>query len=110
MDEQPKGRRRWLGRWLERYGFKEVVAAFIALLIVGSTVVLSFVAVAQVGHSQQMQDAMDLLAAMSGLVGVVLGYYFGRVPAERHADAMTTMATQLMNKQPPPPEGGTSSD
>jgi hypothetical protein len=88
MDEQPKGRRRWLGRWLERYGFKEVVAAFIALLIVGSTVVLSFVAVAQVGHSQQMQDAMDLLAAMSGLVGVVLGYHFGRVPAacRRHDD------------------------
>jgi hypothetical protein len=31
-------------------------------------------------------DFKDVLAPALGLVGTVIGYYFGRVPAERHAD------------------------
>jgi hypothetical protein len=31
-------------------------------------------------------DLKDALAPALGLLGTVIGYYFGRVPAERHAD------------------------
>jgi hypothetical protein len=31
-------------------------------------------------------ELRDVLAPVLGLLGTVIGYYFGRVPAERHAD------------------------
>jgi hypothetical protein len=39
---------------------------------------------------QKMSDAKDILLLMLGLAGVVIGYYFGRVPA----DARATQAQQ----------------
>jgi len=65
--------------------FKEVVTALLGLLIVGYTFVLVQRALSVAGKQQEMSDAKDLLLLVLGLTGVVLGYYFGRVPADARA-------------------------
>jgi hypothetical protein len=61
--------------------FKEKVTAIIGIVIVAFT--LFFVLLAFFG--KYAANAKDILLFMEGLVGVVLGYYFGRVPAEARA-------------------------
>jgi hypothetical protein len=70
--------------------FKEVVTALLGLLLVGYTLILANNTYAFVGDNQKMSDAKDVLLIMQGLAGVVIGYYFGRVPA----DARATQAQQ----------------
>ena len=64
---------------------KEGVTAILALAIVGTTLYWMSMAFGLAGDATKMSDAKDLLALMSGLTGVVLGYYFGRVPSEARA-------------------------
>lgn len=70
--------------------FKEAVTALLGLIIVGYTLVIGWRVFSFVGEPQKMSDAKDILMLMLGLAGVVIGYYFGRVPA----DARTTQALQ----------------
>ena len=65
---------------------KEVTATVIAAAIVVGFVV-SLHATWGLLEKPQLAAAKDLLQILTGLVGVVAGYYFGRVPAERTADA-----------------------
>jgi hypothetical protein len=47
-----------------------------------------------------MEDAKELLATMTGLSGVVIGYYFGRVPGEsRASQAQQQMATAVADTE-----------
>jgi hypothetical protein len=64
---------------------KELVSAALALAIVGTTLYFAGAAFGLAGDTTRMHDAKDLLAGMTGLTGVVLGYYFGRVPSEARA-------------------------
>jgi hypothetical protein len=82
--------------------FKEAVTALLALLIVGYTLVMGWRVFSFVGDPQKMSDAKDILLLMLGLAGAVIGYYFGRVPADaraiqarRQADAAHALAEQL---------------
>lgn len=68
--------------------FKEGVSALLGLIIVGYTLVMGWKVFSFVGDPQKISDAKDILMLMLGLAGVVIGYYFGRVPA----DARTTHA------------------
>ena len=61
---------------------KEVVTALLGVIIVGFTLVMGWKAFSYVGEQQKMSDAKDVLLLMLGLAGVVIGYYFGRVPAD----------------------------
>jgi len=88
---------------------KEIVAAVLALLIVGSTVFWSIGAYFFVGNTGQMHDAKELLATMAGLAGVVLGYYFGRIPAEKHAGDMMKVVDHYMNQESGSAAGGDQS-
>jgi hypothetical protein len=73
--------------------FKEVVTALLGLILVGYPLALANNTYAFVGDNQKMSDAKDVLLIMQGLAGVVIGYYFGRVPA----DARATQAQQQAN-------------
>jgi hypothetical protein len=64
---------------------KEGVTAILALAIVGTTLYWMGMAFGMAGDSNRMGDAKDVLALMSGLSGVVVGYYFGRVPSDARA-------------------------
>jgi hypothetical protein len=78
---------------------KEVVSAVLGLLVVGITVYLALQTFLFVGNQTKMSDARDLLTLMLGISGVVLGYYFGRIPADAavaQAQQQTQEATAKM--------------
>lgn len=69
---------------------KEIVTALIGLAIVVYTLYMTTVALGMVGDTNRLPSAKDLLLLFLSLTGVVLGYYFGRVPA----DARSAQAQQ----------------
>lgn len=76
---------------------KEVVSAALGLAIIGFTLYMAAAAFSFVGNSQSMSDARVLLTLMLGLSGVVLGYYFGRVPADMRAAQAQERTDAAMN-------------
>jgi hypothetical protein len=64
--------------------FKEQVSAVLGVLLVLGTVALAFVTAFR--STADYQQAKDVLLVLSGLAGVVLGYYFGRIPSDARAD------------------------
>jgi hypothetical protein len=74
--------------WLQR--FKEIVTAILGISIVIFTLILAWQAfgVLRTGDAfdeKRMSAAKDILLLLLGLSGVVIGYYFGRVPADARA-------------------------
>jgi hypothetical protein len=65
--------------------FKEIFTAVLAFVIIGITAVLAYRSFNMAGDTQKMGDAKDLLTIMLGVAGVVVGYYFGRVPSDARA-------------------------
>ena len=65
--------------------FKEVVTAILGVMVVGYTLYLACSTFSYVGKKGEITDAKDVLMLMLGLAGVVVGYYFGRVPADARA-------------------------
>lgn len=77
-----------VSRWtpeLLLQALKELVTAALGLLIVIFTLFMAYRVFAYVGDSQRISDAKDVLLLVMGLAGVVIGYYFGRVPADARA-------------------------
>jgi hypothetical protein len=74
-------------------GFKELVTAVMGLVILIYTIVLAVKVFDYVGDQQKISDAKDILLLMLGITGIVIGYYFGRVPA----DARATQAQEQAN-------------
>ncbi|MCK7510493.1 MAG: hypothetical protein MZV70_44870 [Desulfobacterales bacterium] len=61
----------------------ESLTALLGVIIVGFTLVMGWKAFSYVGEQQKMSDAKDVTSTlMLELAGVVIGYYFGRVPAD----------------------------
>jgi hypothetical protein len=66
---------------------REYIQAFISVPIVALALYLLGDAYFAVKSGPKAYaDLKDVLAPALGLLGTVIGYYFGRVPAERHAD------------------------
>jgi hypothetical protein len=85
--EQGAGSNRRGPGWSPDFGltaFKELVTAIIGLAIIGFTLYMTVLA-AGATNTGQMTHLRDLLTLLLGLSGVVLGYYFGRVPGEARA-------------------------
>lgn len=79
--------------WLQL--LKEVVAALMGLAVVGFTLVLAMTALNKyVTDATQMSNAKDILLLVLGPAGVVIGYYFGRVPADARAAQANQTAQQ----------------
>jgi hypothetical protein len=79
-----KSASRWTPELLLQ-ALKEVVTAALGLLIVIFTLVMAYQVFTYVGDEQRISDAKDVLLLVMGLAGVVIGYYFGRVPADARA-------------------------
>jgi hypothetical protein len=77
---------------------KEIVTALLAIVLVWYTLRLAERTLVYVGETQKMSDAKDILLLLVGLVGVVLGYYFGRVPADARAAQAQQEATDASVK------------
>lgn len=91
---------------------KEAVTAILAIMLLWSTLNMAEKSLIYVGDTQKMSDAKDVLLLLMGLAGVVLGYYFGRIPADARAaqaqqdateanikaEAVTTKAEQMGEK------------
>ncbi|MCX6694575.1 MAG: hypothetical protein NT074_08555 [Methanomicrobiales archaeon] len=76
--------------------FKEGVTAVIAFAIIGATLLFFGIVAGYVGDPLKITDAKDLLVILTGLAGVVLGYYFGRVPADARAIRAITEANKAI--------------
>jgi hypothetical protein len=98
---QREPRRRHGSQWtpeLRLQAFKEVLTGAIGLLLVGFTVYMAFRALNFAGDAARMSDSKDVLQLMTGLAGVVLGYYFGRVPAEARAAQAQDQAASAVER------------
>lgn len=73
---------------------KEIVTAVMGLLVVGYTVYLTGRTLDLVDKPASMTAAKDVLLLMMGLAGVVIGYYFGRIPADSRASQAIAQATE----------------
>lgn len=62
---------------------KESVAAGLGILLVGGTVIMG--AITMFRSAADFDHAKDVLLLLSSLSGVVLGYYFGRIPSDARA-------------------------
>lgn len=78
--------------------FKEAVTALIAILLVWTTISLVRTLIGTIGDEARFNQAKDILTVMTGLLGVVLGYYFGRIPAEARAAQAQEQAAQAIQK------------
>ncbi|HET6353460.1 hypothetical protein [Streptomyces sp.] len=79
------GRRAWLDR--------ERITGVLAVCIVLTALVILIVSVFRVGDGERAA-AKEALAFINGILGVVLGYYFGRMPGEARAEAAEGQARQ----------------
>ena len=66
-------------------GFKELVTAILGVLVLVCTLFLAGWTFCYVGEQPKMTNAKDVLQILLGVAGVVIGYYFGRVPADARA-------------------------
>ena len=73
------------------------MTAVLGIGIVVYTLVMTGRAFGMAGDATRMGDAKDLLTFLSGFAGVVVGYYFGRVPA----DARTAQAQHRLGRPCP---------
>jgi hypothetical protein len=64
---------------------KEGVTAALGLVIVIFTLAMAYKVFTFVGENDKISDGKDVLMLVLGLTGVVIGYYFGRVPADARA-------------------------
>lgn len=79
--------------------FKEVVTAIIAILLVATTVRMLWVSLQLVGDEMRINQARELIMVMTGLVGAVIGYYFGRIPADARAAQAQQQAQQATEER-----------
>lgn len=95
-------------RWSSEQWFqlvKEVVTAVLGLAVVLYTLYIAGETFAFAGDEKKIADAKDVLMLLLGLAGVVVGYYFGRVPADartaqaqQNADAASARAEQVSSQ------------
>lgn len=81
------------------YDGREIVTGILAIAIVAFTLAMAGLAFSMAGEETRMRDAMPVLTLLFGLSGVVVGYYFGRVPAEKRADTATDAMDDAMQEK-----------
>jgi hypothetical protein len=86
--------------WQQRTAMgKELLTGALAVVIVLTTLAVTVAGVFWVHGAEGRTAVKDTLVFLSGLVGVVLGYYFGRIPGETRADRAETEAVQARSSR-----------
>jgi hypothetical protein len=86
--------------WQQRTAMgKEVVSAALGVVIVLTTLGIAVAGVFWVHGGEGRGAVKDTLIFLSGLVGVILGYYFGSIPGESRADRAETEAVQARSSR-----------
>jgi len=65
--------------------FKEIITAVLGIIVVAYTIYFALNTLNYIGKEPYMTDAKDVLMLMLGIAGVVIGYYFGRIPGDARA-------------------------
>lgn len=73
---------------------KEIVTGIMGVAIITVTLVVALITIFSVSNAETHAAAKDVLLFLNGLVGVVLGYYFGRVPGEVRAEKAESEAKE----------------
>lgn len=77
---------------LKLQAFKEAITGILGITLIAYTLFVAYRTLAFVGDQMRMAQAKDVLTLLIGLAGVVLGYYFGRIPADARAAEATDKA------------------
>jgi hypothetical protein len=93
-NELSKATRNRLAIWDSKLAIgKEAVTGCLGILIVGVTLLVALLTIVLAfSKPDAWSPAKDILLILNGLVGVVLGYYFGRIPGEAQAAKAETVA------------------
>jgi hypothetical protein len=84
-----------LAIWDKRLAIaKEIITGLLGLAIVLTMLVMLVVSFTKPLEDAQWSRVKDLLLYMNGIAGVVLGYYFGRVPTEIRAQTAERAADE----------------
>ena len=70
--------------------FKEIVTAILALTIIAAIII--FLTPSLLASPADATSAQAIFAVLGGWGGVVIGYYFGRIPAEKAAEKAEAVA------------------
>ena len=81
------------------FNFKEIVTAAIALAIVTTLIVFLWNAFFSPPKEPLGETQKYVIGIILSLAGTVTGYYFGRVPAEKHADTAQRAADDAKKGQ-----------
>jgi hypothetical protein len=65
--------------------YREIITSIVGALIVVTTMVVVLLSVFFPGGSDNQESARNALSFLYSMLGVVLGYYFGRAPGDAHA-------------------------
>src|SRR5205807_3082137 len=77
---------------------KELITGMMGVAIITVTLIVVFIAIFSVNNTGTYAAAKDVLLYLNGLVGVVLGYYFGRVPGDMRAEKAASDARDAQGK------------
>ncbi|HEY4933109.1 MAG TPA: hypothetical protein VII23_16205 [Terriglobales bacterium] len=77
---------------------KELITAALAVAIAYVSLSMLKATFNAVGQPDVFSREKDVLLYSLSLLGTVVGYYFGRVPAELHAQAATAQANKAQNQ------------
>jgi hypothetical protein len=76
---------------------KEMLGAFLAVLIVISILVLMWPSLSK--SPADITGAQAIFSILGGWGGIAIGYYFGRIPAEKSADKASAEADQARQEK-----------
>ena len=91
------GPKQWTPELIIQF-FKEVVTALMGLSLIAYTLYMLNSVLGLVGDANKLTSAKDLLLLLLSLTGVVLGYYFGRLPADARAAQAQQQAVSATSK------------
>lgn len=76
-------------------GFREVVAAGLGIIIVLAVLILMWPSLTK--SPPDTSSAQGIFAILGGWGGIIIGYYFGRLPSEKAADKASAAADTARN-------------